>query len=164
MTGSNQNSDDQQRSPSPPLKKSVIETRRAEQNRAAQRAFRQRKEKYVKELEQKVNAMADWPIRMEQLEKENERLKRHIAQLEQNLAKKIKLEEESTLPPIQNNTANIKQTSAATPAMPSAATTITNTTTTTPATKTNEKGQVLDNLVTLLRSRHRPPIPSHPPN
>jgi lipid II:glycine glycyltransferase (peptidoglycan interpeptide bridge formation enzyme) len=159
MTGSNQNSDDQQRSPSPPLKKSVIETRRAEQNRAAQRAFRQRKEKYVKELEQKVNAMADWPMRMEQLEKENERLKRHICTLEQSLAKRTKLEEaESILPPIQNNTASIKQTSAT-------MTTVTNTNTTTaPATKTNEKGQVLDNLVTLLRSRHRPPIPSHPPN
>jgi predicted nuclease with TOPRIM domain len=161
MTGSNQNSDDQQRSPSPPLKKSVIETRRAEQNRAAQRAFRQRKEKYVKELEQKVNAMADWPMRMEQLEKENERLKRHICTLEQSLAKRTKLEEvESILPPIHNSTASIKQTSAT-----AAMTTVTNTNTTTaPATKTNEKGQVLDNLVTLLRSRHRPPIPSHPPN
>ncbi|KAG2232950.1 hypothetical protein INT48_008043 [Thamnidium elegans] len=83
------------RSPSP-LKKTVIETRRAEQNRAAQRAFRQRKERYVKELEAKVNSMADWPARMEHLENENEGLKRKINELlahqEESNKKMFKLE------------------------------------------------------------------------
>ncbi|RCH93100.1 hypothetical protein CU098_010994, partial [Rhizopus stolonifer] len=119
------------RSPSPSTKKTVIESRRAEQNRAAQRAFRQRKERYVKELEARVNAMADWPARMEALEVENEHLKRKIQVLEEensmynNHRKSLKLDY------INNRTGKFV---------------------------VGEKGRVLDDLVSILRTRHRPPI------
>lgn len=63
-------------------RKSVIDTRRAEQNRAAQRAFRQRKEVYVKELENKVRDMEILKDRLERLEIENERLKYRVWELE----------------------------------------------------------------------------------
>ncbi|CAO3594207.1 unnamed protein product [Absidia cylindrospora] len=63
-------------------RKSVIDTRRAEQNRAAQRAFRQRKEVYVKELENKVRDMEILKDRLSRLEIENERLKYRVWELE----------------------------------------------------------------------------------
>ncbi|ORZ24198.1 hypothetical protein BCR42DRAFT_402430 [Absidia repens] len=63
-------------------RKSVIDTRRAEQNRAAQRAFRQRKEVYVKELENKVQDMEILKDRLSRLEIENERLKYRVWELE----------------------------------------------------------------------------------
>jgi hypothetical protein len=63
-------------------RKLVIDTRRAEQNRAAQRAFRQRKELYVKELENKVRDMEILKDRVERLEIENKRLKYRVWELE----------------------------------------------------------------------------------
>lgn len=150
------------RSPSP-LKKTVIETRRAEQNRAAQRAFRQRKERYVKELEAKVNSMADWPARMEQLENENEGLKRKVHELT------IKQEESNKKmfildPSLSHPSPSLPPSLPPLPSSPQA-------TTTTPSQKKNsppakvagEKGRVLDDLVSILRTRNRPPIPSHHP-
>ncbi|KAG1178271.1 hypothetical protein G6F70_004991 [Rhizopus microsporus] len=123
----------------PKIKKTLTESRRAEQNRAAQRAFRQRKERYVKELEAKVTSMADWPARMERLEKENEQLKRYIIELEQQVEK-------------QNmNKLFTRPTTTATPAT---------TTTTTEKTKALD---TLDDLMSILKTHHRPPIPSHPP-
>ncbi|KAI9305159.1 hypothetical protein BJ944DRAFT_277761 [Cunninghamella echinulata] len=83
-TGSDHSSDISMDSPekSHSKRKSVIDTRRAEQNRAAQRAFRQRKELYVKELENKVRDMDILKDRVERLEKENERLKYRVWELE----------------------------------------------------------------------------------
>ncbi|OAD66551.1 basic-leucine zipper transcription factor, partial [Phycomyces blakesleeanus NRRL 1555(-)] len=50
--------------------------RRKEQNRAAQRAFRERKEKYVKELEDKIRQIqAAHEVHVAQLQKENEELR-----------------------------------------------------------------------------------------
>lgn len=148
---------DGSRSPSP-LKKTVIETRRAEQNRAAQRAFRQRKERYVKELEAKVNSMADWPARMEHLENENEGLKRKINELlahqEESNKKMFKLEpsppksQPSTTASNSSNSNTATTNNLKSSAMP---------------VRVGEKGRVLDDLVSILRTRHRPPIPSHPP-
>ncbi|CAO3588114.1 unnamed protein product [Absidia cylindrospora] len=63
-------------------RKLVIDTRRAEQNRAAQRAFRQRKELYVKELENKVRDMEILKDRVKRLEAENERLKYRVWEFE----------------------------------------------------------------------------------
>ncbi|ORZ21399.1 hypothetical protein BCR42DRAFT_407490 [Absidia repens] len=63
-------------------RKLVIDTRRAEQNRAAQRAFRQRKELYVKELENKVRDMEILKDRVKRLEVENERLKYRVWEFE----------------------------------------------------------------------------------
>ncbi|KAI9275299.1 hypothetical protein EDC94DRAFT_592664 [Helicostylum pulchrum] len=143
---------DGSRSPSP-LKKTVIETRRAEQNRAAQRAFRQRKERYVKELEAKVNSMADWPARMEHLENENEGLKRKINELlahqEESNKKMFKLEPS---PPKSSSSTTSSSTTTTNHLKPVV-----------PAKVVGEKGRVLDDLVSILRTRHRPPIPSHPP-
>lgn len=119
----------------PKIKKTLTESRRAEQNRAAQRAFRQRKERYVKELEAKVTSMADWPARMERLEKENEQLKRYIIELEQQVEKQ-NMNKLFTRP------------------------------TTTPPATTTEKTKALDtldDLMSILKTHHRPPIPSHPP-
>jgi hypothetical protein len=54
-------------------------TRRKEQNRAAQRAFRERKERYVKELEDKIKEIeAAHAIRVSQLEKENADLRKQL--------------------------------------------------------------------------------------
>ncbi|ORE10311.1 hypothetical protein BCV72DRAFT_302082 [Rhizopus microsporus var. microsporus] len=119
----------------PKIKKTLTESRRAEQNRAAQRAFRQRKERYVKELEAKVTSMADWPARMERLEKENEQLKRYIIELEQQVEK-------------QNMNKLFTRPTPTTP------------TTTTEKTKALD---TLDDLMSILKTHHRPPIPSHPP-
>lgn len=50
--------------------------RRKEQNRAAQRAFRERKERYVKELEDKIRDLcAAHSLELEQLRRENEELR-----------------------------------------------------------------------------------------
>ncbi|KAI7898622.1 uncharacterized protein BX663DRAFT_489890 [Cokeromyces recurvatus] len=169
------------RSPSPATKKSVIESRRAEQNRAAQRAFRQRKERYVKDLEARVNAMADWPARMEQLEAENEQLKRKIKYLQEENERNRKLlkleyndvldENNDTLN--KNNTTDYSSSSSSSTVMNTTTSTSTTsmttaptapTTTTTTATEQHQQGRVLDDLVSILRTRHRPPISSHPPN
>ncbi|KAF1801238.1 basic-leucine zipper transcription factor [Mucor lusitanicus] len=158
-------SNSRSRSPSP-ARKTVIETRRAEQNRAAQRAFRQRKELYVKELEAKVNQMADWPARMEQLEMENEQLKRKIAQLEEENShqprKSTKLEYAS-MPSVATASPSSSSTTASSSAKNTAASKDaqqqeTDPKKTPPSKQTGEKGKVLDDLVSILRTRNRPPI------
>ncbi|SAM08823.1 hypothetical protein [Absidia glauca] len=63
-------------------RKTVIDTRRAEQNRMAQRSFRLRRELHVKELENKVRDMEILKDRLERLELENERLKYRLWELE----------------------------------------------------------------------------------
>ncbi|CAI7585192.1 unnamed protein product [Penicillium pancosmium] len=52
------------------------QTKRKAQNRAAQRAFRERKERHVKDLEDKVNSLEDSST---SLQADNERLKRQLA-------------------------------------------------------------------------------------
>ncbi|ORY93290.1 hypothetical protein BCR43DRAFT_496662 [Syncephalastrum racemosum] len=64
----------------------VIPSKRAAQNRAAQRAFRQRRDRYVKELEEKAKVMEQWQEEMDQLRGENQRLRGTIASLEQRIA------------------------------------------------------------------------------
>ncbi|KAI9319874.1 hypothetical protein BX666DRAFT_1875812 [Dichotomocladium elegans] len=72
----------------PPVKRSrlVIPSKRAAQNRAAQRAFRERRDRYVKELETKAKEMEKWPEEMEQLRSENKQLRSKVAKLEQRVA------------------------------------------------------------------------------
>ncbi|KAL9541726.1 hypothetical protein PS6_010171 [Mucor atramentarius] len=147
------------RSPSP-TKKTVIETRRAEQNRAAQRAFRQRKELYVKELEAK--------------------LKRKVAQLEQENSmyarKTIKLDYASV--PTTSTSPSTSSSSSSPNAKKSTASTEsqqqqqqqqqqTEPKKSTQPKQAGEKGKVLDDLVSILKTRNRPPIQYHqyqPPN
>ncbi|KAJ5724137.1 hypothetical protein N7488_002172 [Penicillium malachiteum] len=52
------------------------QTKRKAQNRAAQRAFRERKERHVKDLEEKVNSLEEAST---SLQADNERLKRELA-------------------------------------------------------------------------------------
>lgn len=54
-------------------------TKRKAQNRAAQRAFRERKERHVKELEAKVSELENVTKRMQE---ENEKLKYKLSTLE----------------------------------------------------------------------------------
>ncbi|RCI06998.1 hypothetical protein CU098_009002 [Rhizopus stolonifer] len=65
--------------------RTVIPSKRAEQNRVAQRAFRLRKERYVKELERKVKLMDDWKAEINALRQENQQLKETNVRLEQHL-------------------------------------------------------------------------------
>ncbi|KAI7883115.1 hypothetical protein K492DRAFT_185388 [Lichtheimia hyalospora FSU 10163] len=59
--------------------RAAIASKRAAQNRAAQRAFRQRREQYVKDLERRVKEMATWPEEIEHLRFENNHLKEHVS-------------------------------------------------------------------------------------
>ncbi|CDS02919.1 hypothetical protein LRAMOSA00321 [Lichtheimia ramosa] len=59
--------------------RAVIASKRAAQNRAAQRAFRQRRERYIKDLERRVKEMASWPEEIEHLRFENKHLKEHVS-------------------------------------------------------------------------------------
>ncbi|KAI9311374.1 hypothetical protein BX666DRAFT_1997818 [Dichotomocladium elegans] len=60
--------------------------KRKEQNRAAQRAFRERKERYVKELEEKIKAIEEaHTIDNDRLRKENEHLRATIKQMESEI-------------------------------------------------------------------------------
>ncbi|KAL1915854.1 uncharacterized protein VTP21DRAFT_6242 [Calcarisporiella thermophila] len=57
-------------------------TKRKAQNRAAQRAFRERKEKYVKELEDRIKELEKNETKSSQLEEENKKLREIIQQLQ----------------------------------------------------------------------------------
>ncbi|KAI9322205.1 hypothetical protein BX666DRAFT_1892633 [Dichotomocladium elegans] len=69
--------------------RSVIPSKRAAQNRAAQRAFRQRRDKYVKDLERKVKEMEGWPEEIEQLRNENRQLRDKVAAMHLQIAKLV---------------------------------------------------------------------------
>ncbi|KAG0232101.1 hypothetical protein BGW42_008394 [Actinomortierella wolfii] len=64
----------------------VTHPRRAAQNRAAQRTFRNRRKAYIKDLESKVQQLDSTKAQNEQLVSENQRLLQHAQQLEQMLA------------------------------------------------------------------------------
>ncbi|KAI9476419.1 MAG: hypothetical protein EXX96DRAFT_577139 [Benjaminiella poitrasii] len=63
----------------------MIPSKRAAQNRAAQRAFRQRKERHLKDLEEKVKLMDEWKVEIEQLRQENKELKENMMILERKM-------------------------------------------------------------------------------
>ncbi|CEP10236.1 hypothetical protein [Parasitella parasitica] len=65
--------------------RAVIPSKRAAQNRAAQRAFRQRRERYVKELEKKAKLMDEWKAEMEQLRQQNKELREYNMNLEKQI-------------------------------------------------------------------------------
>ncbi|KAI9305642.1 hypothetical protein BJ944DRAFT_136347, partial [Cunninghamella echinulata] len=67
-----------------------LKIKRKEQNRAAQRAFRERKERYVKDLEMKIKQVQENHVySTNQLYQENQHLKSIIHRLEaENLALK----------------------------------------------------------------------------
>ncbi|CAO3576674.1 unnamed protein product [Absidia cylindrospora] len=72
--------------------------RRKEQNRAAQRAFRDRKEKYVKELEVKIKMMEKSHAQeLTKVEQENQLLRAKVIRLEQELGKRPQDENENDM-------------------------------------------------------------------
>jgi len=60
----------------------LSQSKRAQQNRAAQRAFRQRKELYIKDLETKVTELRQVKETMEALRSENQELRDYILALQ----------------------------------------------------------------------------------
>lgn len=60
----------------------LSQSKRAQQNRAAQRAFRQRKELYIKDLEAKVQELKSAKENMEALRTENQELRDYILALQ----------------------------------------------------------------------------------
>ncbi|KAG0164773.1 hypothetical protein DFQ28_009843 [Apophysomyces sp. BC1034] len=66
-------------------KRSVISSKRAAQNRASQRAFRQRKVQYIKNLEKQVQQIDQWESELEWLRKENKDLMKTVQGLERRL-------------------------------------------------------------------------------
>ncbi|KAF9652052.1 hypothetical protein BDM02DRAFT_3089936, partial [Thelephora ganbajun] len=63
-----------------PLQDELRLLKRKEQNRAAQRAFRERKEKHVKDLEDKV---AELEMKNQRTESENENLRDLLSRLQE---------------------------------------------------------------------------------
>ncbi|EPB92244.1 hypothetical protein HMPREF1544_00813 [Mucor circinelloides 1006PhL] len=72
--------------------RAVIPSKRAAQNRAAQRAFRQRKERYVKDLEKKAKLMDEWKVEMDLLRQQNKELR----ECNMNLEKQIHQQQQSS--------------------------------------------------------------------
>ncbi|RUS34291.1 hypothetical protein BC938DRAFT_481392 [Jimgerdemannia flammicorona] len=67
--------------------RSVQSSKRAAQNRAAQRAFRQRKDKYIKDLESKAKELDEYKNLVESLKKDNKSLQDSLRTLRQELGK-----------------------------------------------------------------------------
>ncbi|KAH8173149.1 bZIP transcription factor domain-containing protein [Sarocladium implicatum] len=66
-------------------KRELSQSKRAAQNRAAQRAFRQRKEGYIKKLEQQVREYAEIEESIKSTQNENEALRDYVAHLQSRL-------------------------------------------------------------------------------
>lgn len=63
----------------------ISTTKRAEQNRNAQRAFRIRKEKYIKDLEEKAQEVEQLKTRIQNLEAKNRALTDYICELQRQM-------------------------------------------------------------------------------
>ncbi|KAK4126245.1 hypothetical protein N657DRAFT_654669 [Parathielavia appendiculata] len=66
-------------------KRELSQSKRAAQNRAAQRAFRQRKEGYIKKLEQQVRDYGEMEITFKALQAENYALRDYVLRLQSRL-------------------------------------------------------------------------------
>ncbi|KAF1814771.1 hypothetical protein P152DRAFT_232557 [Eremomyces bilateralis CBS 781.70] len=66
-------------------RRELSNTKRAAQNRAAQRAFRQRKEEYIKSLKDRVDALGTLDLRYRDVVTENYRLRNYIIALQSKL-------------------------------------------------------------------------------
>jgi len=75
-------------------KRELSTSKRAAQNRAAQRAFRQRKEGYIKKLEEQVKEFQNMESNYKLLQNENYQLREYILNLQSRL-----LENQSDFPP-----------------------------------------------------------------
>ncbi|KAJ9142840.1 hypothetical protein NKR19_g7057 [Coniochaeta hoffmannii] len=66
-------------------KRELSQSKRAAQNRAAQRAFRQRKELYIKKLEQEVRDYAEMEANFKAMQTENYALRQYVISLQSRL-------------------------------------------------------------------------------
>ncbi|KAK5660268.1 hypothetical protein OQA88_12808 [Cercophora sp. LCS_1] len=66
-------------------KRELSQSKRAAQNRAAQRAFRQRKEGYIKKLEQQVRDYTDMEVAFKTMQNEHYALKEYVLHLQSRL-------------------------------------------------------------------------------
>ncbi|PNH43949.1 hypothetical protein VD0004_g3599 [Verticillium dahliae] len=66
-------------------KRELSQSKRAAQNRAAQRAFRQRKEGYIKKLEQQVRDFMDMESQYKQLQSESYALREYVIHLQSRM-------------------------------------------------------------------------------
>lgn len=67
------------------MRRTVLTTKRAAQNRNAQKAFRQRRHKYVKDLEAKAMLVPELEKTVELLQRENRQLREYTAALQRRL-------------------------------------------------------------------------------
>ncbi|KAK0665892.1 putative transcription factor kapC [Cercophora samala] len=79
-------------------KRELSQSKRAAQNRAAQRAFRQRKEGYIKKLEQQVQEFNQMEESFKAMQAENFQLREYIVHLQSRL-----LESQGNYPPPPDN-------------------------------------------------------------
>ncbi|KAI1431498.1 hypothetical protein GGR50DRAFT_63440 [Xylaria sp. CBS 124048] len=93
-------------------KRELSQSKRAAQNRAAQRAFRQRKEHYIKKLEQQVREYTEMEHTYKAIQNDNYALREYVIQLQSRL---LDLQVEPPLPPPN---VNIAPPGAAGPARP----------------------------------------------
>ncbi|KAL0144993.1 basic-leucine zipper transcription factor [Mucor lusitanicus] len=77
--------------------RAVIPSKRAAQNRAAQRAFRQRKERYVKDLEKKAKLMDEWKAEMDLLRQQNKELRECNMSLEKQIHQQQQQQSSTTM-------------------------------------------------------------------
>ncbi|KAI0553677.1 hypothetical protein F4679DRAFT_431930 [Xylaria curta] len=92
-------------------KRELSQSKRAAQNRAAQRAFRQRKEHYIKKLEQQVRDYTEMEHTYKAIQNDNYALREYIIQLQSRL---LDLQVELPQPPPNVNIAPPAPSSAAT--------------------------------------------------
>ncbi|KHN98205.1 uncharacterized protein MAM_03966 [Metarhizium album ARSEF 1941] len=90
-------------------KRELSQSKRAAQNRAAQRAFRQRKEGYIKKLEQQVRDYAEMEQTYKAVQAENYALREYVIHLQSRL-----IDTQGDYPPPPPNI-NLSQSSAAQP-------------------------------------------------
>ncbi|KAI0396280.1 hypothetical protein F5Y17DRAFT_129231 [Xylariaceae sp. FL0594] len=84
-------------------KRELSQSKRAAQNRAAQRAFRQRKEHYIKKLEQQVREYGELELTWKAIQNDNYALREYIIQLQSRL---LDLQVEFPQPPPNINLAS----------------------------------------------------------
>ncbi|KAI0890450.1 uncharacterized protein GGS22DRAFT_183794 [Annulohypoxylon maeteangense] len=81
-------------------KRELSQSKRAAQNRAAQRAFRQRKEHYIKKLEQQVRDFSEMEQSFKAIQNDNYALREYVIQLQSRL---LELQVELPQPPPNMN-------------------------------------------------------------
>ncbi|KAI1426518.1 hypothetical protein F5Y12DRAFT_269079 [Xylaria sp. FL1777] len=128
-------------------KRELSQSKRAAQNRAAQRAFRQRKEHYIKKLEQQVKEFTEMEQSYKAIQNDNYALREYVIQLQSRL---LDLQVEPPQPPPNVNIAPPGTSSAARQPHSSAPVE--------PATNTTSAGTLADVAAAVAGLRAREPM------